>query len=49
MTREEVVRREKELQSHYIQAHDSGDERKKGEVMGELLKNVEQRKFARRR
>lgn len=49
MNRKEVVRREAELMEHYISAHDSGDERKKNEVMQEFQKNVEQRKFAKKR
>jgi hypothetical protein len=49
MTRKEVVRHEKELHSHYIQAHEVGDERKKEEIMAELNRNIEQRRFAKKR
>ena len=48
MNRKEVVRKEKELMVHYTTAHNAGDERKKAEVMQEIQKNIEQRKFARK-
>lgn len=48
MKREALVRQEKELMVHYTCAHEKGDERRKAEVMRELERNIEQRKFARK-
>ena len=48
MNRKEVVRKEKELMVHYIEKHRQHDERGKAEVMQEIQKNIEQRKFAHR-
>ena len=46
MNRSELVRHEKDLMVHYIVAHDRKDEKTKADVMKEIQRNVEQRKFA---
>ena len=46
LKRSELVRHEKDLMVHYIVAHDRGDSKTKADVMNEMKKNIEQRKFA---
>ena len=45
MKREELVRRQKDLMTHYIEKHQRGDEKGKSDVMQEYQRNNEQLKF----
>ncbi len=45
--KKELVRREKDLMVHYVEAHERGDHKALEGIQKEMKKNVEQRRYAR--